>query len=118
MGSPSAIRRSCPQLHAALCVAIRWILKAVAELADSASGDCKSRGVGLSGSVASLVVVVPRVTRRVTGRRVRALGVILLRVCGGAGLAPAAGLIRSLSALLGVTHYSPAAAVSVHSDRR
>ena len=38
-------------------------------------------------------------------------------MCGGAGLAPAAGLIRSLSALLGVTHYSPAAAVSVHSDR-
>ena len=35
MGSPSAIRRSCPQLHAALCVAIRWILEAVAELADS-----------------------------------------------------------------------------------
>jgi hypothetical protein len=83
-----------------------------------ASGDCKSRRVGLSGLVASLVVVVPRVTRRVTGRRVRALGMIRLRVCGGAGLAPAAGLIRSLSALLGVTHYSPAAAVSVHSDRR
>src|SRR6058998_1410798 len=82
------------------------------------SGDCKSRRVGLSGSVASLVVAVPRVTRRVTGRRVRALGMIRLRVCGGAGLAPAAGLIRSLSALAGVTQYSPAAAVSVHSDRR
>lgn len=37
---------------------------------------------------------------------------ICLRVCGGAGLAPAAGLIRSLSALPGVTHYRPAAAVS------
>jgi hypothetical protein len=43
---------------------------------------------------------------------------IRLRVCGGAGLAPAAGLIRSLSAFGGVTLYSPAAAVSVHSDRR
>ena len=36
------------------------------------------------------------------------------RVRGGAGLAPAAGLIRSLSACLGVTHYRPAAAVSLH----
>jgi len=34
---------------------------------------------------------VPRVTRRVTGRRVRALGMNCLRVRGGAGLAPAAG---------------------------
>src|SRR6266511_5561290 len=82
------------------------------------SRDCKSRRVGLSGPVASLVVAVPRVTRQGTGRRVRALGMIRPRVCGGAGLAPAAGLIRSLSALVGVTHYSPAAAVSVHSDRR
>src|SRR5438093_12298763 len=55
-------------------------------------------GVGLSGTVASLVVAVPCVTRRVTGRFVRALGMICPRVCGGAGLAPAAGLIRSLSA--------------------
>jgi hypothetical protein len=55
-------------------------------------------GVGLSGLIASLVVVVPRVTRQVTGRRLRALRMICLRVCGGAGLAPAAGLIRSLSA--------------------
>jgi hypothetical protein len=92
--------------------------EASAQNSQPASGDCKSRWVGLSGFVASLVVVVPRVTRRVTGRRVRALGMIRLRVCGGAGLAPAAGLIRSLSALVGVTHYSPAAAVSVHSDRR
>jgi hypothetical protein len=64
------------------------------------SGDGKTRGVGLSGTVASLVVAVPRVTRRVTGRRVRALGMNCLRVRGGAGLAPAAGLIRSLSAVL------------------
>ena len=62
--------------------------------------------------VASLVVAVPRVTRRGFGRFVCALAMICLRVCGGAGLAPAAGLIRSLSALVGVTHYRPAAAVS------
>jgi hypothetical protein len=53
----------------------------------------------LSEAVASLVVAVPRVTRRVTGRRVRALGLNCPRVCGGAGLAPAAGLIRSSSAV-------------------
>ena len=64
-----------------------------------ASGDGKTRRVGLSGAVASLVVAVPCVTRRVTGRFVRALGMICPRVCGGAGLAPAAGLIRSLSAV-------------------
>jgi len=63
------------------------------------SGDGKTRRVGLSGVVASLVVAVPRVTRGVAGRFVWALGMICLRVCGGAGLAPAAGLIRSLSAL-------------------
>src|SRR6266545_5656975 len=62
------------------------------------SRDGKTRRVGLSGEVASLVVAVPRVTRRVTGRRVRALGMNCPRVRGGAGLAPAAGLIRSLSA--------------------
>jgi hypothetical protein len=64
-----------------------------------ASGNGKTRWVGLSGTVASLVVVVPRVTHRVTGRLMRALGMICLRVRGGAGLAPAAGLIRSLSAM-------------------
>jgi hypothetical protein len=64
------------------------------------SGDGKTRRVGLSGVVASLVVAVPRVTRRVTGRFVCALGMICPRVRGGAGLAPAAGLIRSLSAVL------------------
>ena len=37
------------------------------------SGDGKTRWVGLSGAVASLVVVVPHVTRLGTGRRVRAL---------------------------------------------
>jgi hypothetical protein len=85
---------------------------AEARRVDLPSGDGKTRRVGLSGTVASLVVVVPRVTRRVTGRLMRALGMICLRVRGGAGLAPAAGLIRSLSARLGVTHYRPAAAVS------
>ena len=39
-------------------------------------------------------------------------------VQGGAGLAPAVGLIRSLSTLWGVTHHSLAVAVSLHSDRR
>ena len=63
-----------------------------------ASSDCETRRGCLSGSLASLVVVVPRVTRRVTGRFVCALGMICPRVCGGAGLASAAGLIRSLSA--------------------
>jgi hypothetical protein len=63
------------------------------------SGDGKTRRVGLSGAIASLVVAVPRVTRRVTGRFVRAFGMNRPRVRGGAGLAPAAGLIRSLSAL-------------------
>ena len=62
------------------------------------SGVGKTRRVGLSGAVASLVVAVPRVTRQVTGRRVRAFGMNCPRVRGGAGLAPAAGLIRSLSA--------------------
>ena len=66
---------------------------------EAASGDGKTRRVGLSGAVARLVVAVPCVTRRVTGRFVRALGMICPRVCGGAGLAPAAGLIRSLSAV-------------------
>jgi hypothetical protein len=55
--------------------------------------------VGLSGAVASLVVVVPFVTRRVTGRLVRAFLNDPSERQGDAGLAPAAGLIRSLSAL-------------------
>ena len=67
---------------------------------EGSSGVGKTRRVGLSGAVARLVVAVPCVTRQVSGRRVRALGMICLRVCGGAGLAPAAGLIRSLSASL------------------
>ena len=53
---------------------LRPVLKA------TASGDCETRRVGLSGAVASLVVVVPLVTRRVTGRFLRALGMI----CPGA----------------------------------
>jgi len=57
------------------------------------------RSVCLSGTVASLVFVVLHVTRLGTGRCVRALGMICPCVRGGAGLAPAAGLIRSLSAL-------------------
>ena len=34
----------------------------------AASGDCETRRVGLSGAVASLVFVVPHVTRLGTGR--------------------------------------------------
>ena len=63
------------------------------------SGDGKTRRVGLSGADASLVVAVSCVTGLVSGGRlVCALGMIRLRVRGGAGLAPAAGLIGSLSA--------------------
>jgi len=79
-----------------------WRLSLMSHIVSDAvrcSGDGKTRRVGLSGFVASLVVAVPCVTRRVTGRRVRALGMICPCVCGGAGLVPAAGLIRSLSAL-------------------
>src|SRR5512132_1552325 len=60
------------------------------------SGDCKSRRVALSGAVASVVVAVPRVTRRVTGRCMRALGMIRLCVCGDAGLANARGYAEAL----------------------
>jgi hypothetical protein len=65
-------------------------------------GGLRCRGktglVGLSGADARLVVAVSCVTRQVSGRCVRALGMICPRVRGGAGLAPAAGLIRSSSA--------------------
>jgi hypothetical protein len=67
-----------------------------------ASGDCETRWVGLSGAVASLVVVVPHVTRQGTGRFGRAFGMICLCERGDAGLVPAVGLIRSLSTLCGV----------------
>ena len=52
------------------------------------SGDGKTHRVGLSGLIASLIVAVPRVTRLVTGRCERALGMNCPRVRGGAGLAP------------------------------
>jgi len=55
-------------------------------------------GLVCLGWLPAWFVVVPRVTRRVTGRFVRALGIICPRVCGGAGLASAAGSIGSLSA--------------------
>ena len=64
------------------------------------SSDCETRRVGLSEAVASLVVAVPHVTHQATGRRVRALRMIRPCARGGAGLAPAAGLIRSLSAFM------------------
>jgi hypothetical protein len=55
--------------------------------------------VRLGGSVVwSLVFVVPDVTRLGTGRFWCAFGVICLCERGDAGLVPAVGLIRSLSA--------------------
>jgi hypothetical protein len=65
-----------------------------------ASGVCESRRVGPSGAVASLVVVVSFVTHLASGRGLRALGMNRPSVHGDAGLVPAVGLIRSLSALL------------------
>jgi hypothetical protein len=62
------------------------------------SGDCETWRVGLSGAVASLVFVVPHVTRLGTGRFWCAFGMICLCERGDAGLVPAVGLIRSLSA--------------------
>jgi hypothetical protein len=59
----------------------------------------KTRRVGLSGGIASLVVAVSGVTRQGFGRFVRVLGMNCPLVRGGAGLASAFGLIRSLSAL-------------------
>jgi hypothetical protein len=69
------------------------------EMDGHGSGDCETHGVGLSGAVASLVFVVPHVTRLGTGRWLCALGMICLCERGDAGLVPAVGLIRSLSAL-------------------
>jgi hypothetical protein len=63
------------------------------------SGVCESWRVGPSGAVASLVSSVSFVTPQASGRVVRALGMNCRSVHGGAGLAPAVGLIRSLSAL-------------------
>jgi hypothetical protein len=53
------------------------------------SGDCETWQVGLSGTVVSLVSFVLLLTRLVTGRFVRVLGLICRGVHGGAGLAPA-----------------------------
>jgi hypothetical protein len=64
------------------------------------SGVCESRWVGPSGAVARLGVV--RAVRDSSGvrSRLRVLGMNRPGVHGGAGLAPAVGLIRSLSAVL------------------
>jgi hypothetical protein len=81
------------------------------------SSDCETRLVGLSGAVASLVVVVSPVTHQVTGRLVRAFGMIrpgVRRRRSGARCWLDQELVRPG----GVTHHSPAAAVSLHSDRR
>src|SRR6266508_6886442 len=82
-----------------------------------ASGDCKTRLVVCLGPFASLVFAVSRVTRRMTGRRVRALGMICPRV-RRRGSGARCWLDQELVRPVGVTHYSPAAAVSLHSDRR
>jgi hypothetical protein len=67
--------------------------------ASIASGVCESRGVGPSGAVARVVSSVLLVTRQASGHVVCALGMNRPGVHGDAGLAPAVGLIRSLSAL-------------------
>src|SRR5581483_9447310 len=72
------------------------------------SGVCKSRRVGPSGAVARVGVVVSLVTHQASARDLRVLGMNRPGVHGDAGLAPAVGLIRSLSAR-SVTHYRPAA---------
>src|SRR6266498_2963524 len=76
------------------------------------SGDGKTGRVGLSGAVASLVVAVPRVTRRVTGRRVACLGNELSACARRRRSGARCWLDQELVRLLGVTHYRPAAAVS------
>ena len=63
------------------------------------SGVRKSWRVGPSGAVARLNVVVPLVTHQASDRVVCVLGMNRPGVHGDAGLAPAVGLIRSLSAL-------------------
>jgi hypothetical protein len=63
------------------------------------SGVGKTRRGCLSGMPAGLVVAVSGVTRQGFGRFVCVLGVNCPPVRGGAGLASAFGLIRSLSAL-------------------
>ena len=63
------------------------------------SGVCESRWVGPSGAVARVVSSVLLVIRRVSGRVVCVFAMNRASVRGGAGLAPAVGLIGSLSAL-------------------
>jgi hypothetical protein len=61
-------------------------------------GVCKSRRVGPSGAVARLVVVVSLVTHQASDHVLCVLGMNRPGVHGDADLAPAVGLIRSLSA--------------------
>lgn len=63
------------------------------------SGVCKSRRVGPSGAVARLGVVVSLVTHQASDRVMCVFRMNCPGVHGDAGLAPAVGLIRSLSAL-------------------
>ena len=63
------------------------------------SGVCESRLVGPLGAVARVVLSVPFVTRQASGR-FRAFAMNRPGVRGDAGLAPAVGLIRSLSAFV------------------
>jgi hypothetical protein len=63
-------------------------------------GVCESRLVGPSGTVARVVSSVLLVTRQGLGCVSRALRMNRPGVHGDAGLAPAVGLIRSLSAFV------------------
>jgi hypothetical protein len=81
------------------------------------SGVCETRLVGLSGPLPGLVSSVAFVTHLASGRVLCALRMNRPSVRGDAGLAPAVGLIRRLSALSGVTRHRLAARFSLHPDR-
>ena len=74
-------------------------------------------GLVCLGCVASLVVVVPRVTRRVTGRLSACLWNDLSACVRRRRSGARCWLDQELVRPLGVTHYRPAAAVSLASDR-
>src|SRR3990170_2852842 len=81
------------------------------------SGDGKTRRAGLSGVVASLVVAVPCVTRQVTWPPCACLGNGLSARVRRRRSGARCWLDQELVRRTGVTHYRPAAAVSLASDR-
>src|SRR3990170_3772683 len=81
------------------------------------SGDGKTRRAGLSGVVASLVVAVPCVTRQVTWPPCACLGNGLSARVRRRRSGARCWLDQELVRPVGVTHYRPAAAVSLCSDR-